>query len=363
MNRYFTIIFFLVFIKSINVNAQDTIEPVKKSTYNFKPQDYIEDMSSLINVSPFMYQTKSDFTVSGRKNIRYSPNDGNNIGIKLQHRWLGIAISYSPGKLQEAQKGTTDVTHIILNSYGKKIGFDAYYLNYKGYYLQNYKDLPFFKNTIMGNIFPQRSDMQTTNAGLNVYYIFNNKKFSIRAPFANNDWQKKSAGSFILTSSLNYYNLSADSTLVYARVDTNAEELTRIKKGDFYSVSFMPGYAYTYVISKHVFITLAPSVGLVYQYQHYYTETNNLVESFELIPRAMIRGAVGYAGRRYFFGVTSVADMYNIPIARSYKLTYEIGNITLYAGIRLGVPKYLQKFSSFLNKCNPSNISVLLKVN
>lgn len=362
MKRYSLAILISVLFNSFIAIAQDTTSSVNKAPkYKFDPKDYVEDMSSMISISPIMYQTKSEFTVSGRKDIRYSPNDGTNIGIRLQHRWLGIAFSYSPSKLQEAQKGKTDLTQIIVNSYGRKIGFDIYYLYYKGYFIQNFKDIPVLRNS--GNIFPQRSDMQTTNAGLNVYYIFNNRKFSIRAPFTNNDWQKKSAGSFMMTSSLNYYNLTADSSLVIARVDTNAEEQTRLKHGDFYSISLMPGYAFTLVFFKHVFLSVIPSIGAVYQFQHYYTEANNLVERQELIPRAMARGGIGYAGKRFFFGLSSVADLYNIPIAHKYKLTYEIGNVTAYAGIRLGVPKSLQKPSEFLSKCDPMNIFVVFKKN
>jgi hypothetical protein len=285
------------------------------------------------------------------------------VGLKLQHKWLGFAFSYSPKKLQEDKKGTSTFTNLVLNSYGKKVGFDVYYLNYKGYYIQNYKSFPALDSLVSDGKFPQRSDLQTLSVGFNLYYIFNSQKFSYRAAFANNDWQKKSAGSFTLTTSFNYYQITADSTIIVRKLDHNAAEETKIKSGDFYSFGLMPGYAFTLVVAKHFFLTFTPSVGGMYQIQNYYTDTGLLVARHAIIPRYMARLGIGYSGSKFYSGFSSVGDAYSIPLAKNEVLNYTIGNVTFYAGIRLGVPKILKKPSDFLEKCNPGNIFLLFNKN
>ncbi len=355
----------IVFLLLLNfvAFAQDTTTYKSSDVKPFKRTDYIEDLSNMINISPMIFQTRSTFTLKGKEGVDYSPNDGYNVGLKLQHKWLGFAFSYSPKKLQEDKKGTSAFTNLVLNSYGRKVGFDVYYLEYKGYYVQNYRSFPALDSSVSGGKFPQRSDLQTLSVGFNLYYIFNSKKFSYRAAFANNDWQKKSASSFTLTTSFNYYEITADSTILIRKLDNNAHEETKLVRGGFYSIGLMPGYAFTLVLSKHFFFTFTPAVGGMFQIQNYYTEHNKQVSRQVFIPRYLARLGIGYSGSRFYAGFTSIGDAYSIPLAKNESLNYTIGNVTLYAGIRLPVPKILKKPSDFLGKCNPGNIFLLFNKN
>ena len=350
------ILFILFFIEG---NAQDSI-PHKTG---INRSDYIEDLSNSINVSPIIFKTLSTFTIKGKEAMDYSQNDGFNVGVKFQHKWLGFAFSYSPKKLQEDKKGTSTATNFVLNSYGKKIGFDVYYLNCAGYYIQNFKGFPSLDSLVTDGRFPQRSDIQTLSTGFNLYYIFNSDKFSYRASFAHNECQKKTAGSFTITSSFNYYQIFGDSSILMSTVEKFAQEETKIKNGEFFSIGLMPGYAFTLVAKKNFFLTVAPSIGGMLQFQNYYTEHHEFVSREVLIPRYMARLGLGYSGRKFYYGLSMVGDAYGIPLARNILLNYGIGNAMFYFGIRLDVPKSLVKVSAFLEKCNPGNIFLQINKN
>ncbi len=357
--RFLSSLLFFIFA-CFQLKGQDSLLAIvglhQKEFYQAK---YVEDLSSMINITPMLFTSRSTFTIKGNQGIDYSSNDGANIGIKAQHLWLGLGFSYSPKSFQDDKKGPTTFTNVVLNSYGKKVGFDIYYQDYKGFYVQNYKSFPVLDSSVSNGHFPLRSDIQTTNIGFNVYYIFHHKRFSYRAAFSNNDLQKKSSGSFTLGLSGNYYKIRGDSSILITRIDKQALEETRLKDGSFYSVSLMPGYAFTLVAFKHAYFNFSPAVGIMLQSQDYLTEHDVNIERWVLIPRAMARTGIGYADRRFYSGISMVADAYSIPLAKNLQLNYVIGNITFYTGMRLSVPKSMQKVSDFINKCDPGNIFLL----
>ncbi|MES2380833.1 MAG: DUF4421 family protein [Bacteroidota bacterium] len=318
------------------------------------PREYfIDDISDQLNVSLFALTNKSDINVIGKAgaNLTYTPNDYTAIGVSVRLNWLGLAFSYAPKNIQEKEKGTTTYTNIKLSSYGKKMGFDIYYLDYSGYYLNNTKDV--LPNT-PPKTFYIRNDLSTLNIGANYYYIFNHKRYSYRSTFIQNEIQKHSAGSFMLSTSLNYYNIRADSSIVPRNVNPDkfgAE--SKLQKGDFYNLCFMPGYGHTFVAYKRFFLTLSAFGGIDFQQQHYTSELingNKVFDEFEIIPRAMGRAGIGYNYRRFFTGLTGVADVYNLPLGKNERISYSVGSVSFYFGYHFSLPKSIKRYTDYMKK-------------
>src|SRR5205814_1652177 len=104
MRTYCLILFCSVLCFSLK--GQDSLSTFPNNQKkDFYKTNYVEDLSSMINITQFIFKTQSTFTIKGNEGIDYTPNDGYNVGIRLQHKWLGIAFSYSPQKLQEDKKG------------------------------------------------------------------------------------------------------------------------------------------------------------------------------------------------------------------------------------------------------------------
>ncbi len=338
------LIFFTLFIfVSFNtIKAQDSIKRKQHLREYF-----VYDISEKLNVSLYFLNNKSDFSLAGNKAIKlnYSPNDYGAIGLSVRLNWLGIAFGYAPKNLQENFKGTTTYTNLKISSYGKKLGFDIYYLDYSGFYLDNSKE-------VLGSNFPLRhyirQDLNTLTIGTNFYYIFNHKRYSYRSTFIQNEIQKHSAGSFMINGSLNYFNISADSSIVPKEIDVmKFSPEAKIKKGDFYNLSIMPGYGHTFVAFKHWYLTLSVYAGINFQQQYYTSELkdyrNEVYNQFEFIPRAMARAGVGYNSPRFFAGINGVFDVYNLPLGKNEHISYSVGSASAYLGYHFNLPKSITK--------------------
>lgn len=338
-----------IFISYNCIKAQDSIGQ-KQLLRDY----YVQDISEKLNVSLYFLNNKNDFSLAGNKSVKlnYSPNDYGAIGLSVRLNWLAIAFGYAPKNLQENFKGTTTYTNLKISSYGKKIGFDIYYLDYSGFYLDNTKQ-------VLGNDFPLRhyirQDLNTLNIGTNFYYIFNHKRYSYRSTFIQNEIQKHSAGSFMINGSLNYFNISADSSIVPKVIDVmNFSPEAKIKKGDFYNLSLMPGYGHTFVAFKHWFLTLSAYAGINFQQQHYTSELkdyrNQVFNQFEFIPRAMARAGFGYNSTRFFAGINGVFDVYNLPLGKSEFISYSVGSAGAYLGYHFNLPKSASKYTDKMKK-------------
>lgn len=336
-------IFSVFYLSALKTSAQENLPVHKGREY------YVEDFTSKVNISPFAFKSSNMFTLQGKGRLDYEPNDYLSLGIRFMHKWLGFAYSYAPKNLQERLKGTTTYTNFQLNSYGKKMGFDIYYLGYSGYYISNTRQLEELRTLVPKNEFIKRPDIATISIGTNIYYIYNHKKYSYRSTFVQNEIQKHSAGSFMLSASFSYYNISADSSIVPAAF-VNVENEARLRRGDFYSLCFMPGYGHTFVISNGFFITLSLFGGLNIQQQHYFVDiSSKQFDKAAFIPRVMGRGGIGYNSKKFYCGIMSIGDDYVVPLSKGEKLTYLVGSASFYLGFRFNVPKSMQKYSNKLD--------------
>ena len=145
------------------------------------------------------------------------------------------------------------------------MNMDLYLQYYKGYYVANpMKVIPDWPSR---DTFPKRPDISVFNVGYNFQYIFNHERYSYKAAFIQNEWQKKSAGSFTAGFNAFYVINSADSSIIPGEV--NPEDLfygLQYKRSDAINVGIHGGYYYTLVISQHFFISAGLSVGPSFGY-------------------------------------------------------------------------------------------------
>ncbi len=319
---------------------------------------YIIDLTYKINVSPFILGSGNGFELRSNQNIRVRPNEIGSVGLRVSHRWLSGALAFGVKNVQSDKKGTTDFFNLNVNLYRQKWGFDGYYHSYKGQYITNDEiaSLPQFAKT---QTYPVLPNVSTVYIGTSAYWVANHKKFSHRASFLCNELQKKSAGSFLLMVSYSFFKMSSDTGFVPGDIRSNIPFSSQIVDGRFNSFSIMPGYAYTLVFAKKCYLTLAPSIGLMTQFQNY--STNGSTEKGKtdgnvFYPRGMARAALGYNASRWYAGISAFVDNYIIQLPQNDLLIYNIGNANFYVGYRFNVPKKFRKFSKTINEYAPENI-------
>jgi len=262
---------------------------------------------------------------------RFKTNEGPGIGAAVFRRSLGLwlALSLPADPEEESIKGPRQNFDFHINQYGKKFGIDAYLQYFKGFYLQNTKA---FRAPIDGEPYIKRPDLQSLSFGLNVYRVFNWKKFSIRSAFIQSEIQKKSAGSFILGAGYSRHSFEADSAILPSNSRAPSLEESYVK-GWFHAGLVSPGYAHTFVYKKHWYLNLSATIGVGGVYRSYTLENDQESRSIRGMLRFQGRAAAGYNSATVFAGVSSVFDRYDLTLSKA-DLKYRWGIVRVFLGYR-----------------------------
>lgn len=309
------------------------------------PNQYITDKSNFINVSVFNRNPNNLINVESKFNLTFKPNDVFNQGIKIQHKWFGLGIGFSPKKLQQDKRGSTDELDLHLYVYSKRQYVDAYFISYKGFYLENYKQNDSLKKHYTS--FPLLPDLAITTAGLTYLHLFNHKKFSLRASFTQNEIQRKSAGSFVLGSSINYMLMENSGNIIPKELRAVALADQQFVKVSFYDISILPGYAHTFVY-KRFYFTIAPMLGLALQYQNFSTVDKRNPTRISNGFRSLSKLSIGYNSDRFFCALTGTNDTYNYMLVPEVRLRTQISEARVVIGYRFLPKGVLKKISDHM---------------
>lgn len=312
---------------------------------------HIINLTHQINITPFLYQASNRFSFSGGgKSTEFSPNEAPSLGIRLQHKWLGLAFMYGPRDFQAEEKGKSRYINFFLNIYGRKAGFDVHIMESWGYFIRNKLARDDIRSTFN---YPLRPDLSTVGVGLNGYYLFNHNRFSLRSSFAHNEIQKRSSGSPVVTISVSYYQIKADSVIVPSVYRTIIPKMAQIRTGGFYTVGIMPGYAGTLIVAKRIYLTGVLSFGLMGQRQDFESGdkgNSQTIQRSVLLSRGMARIGVGYNAPYFYAGIAVVGDNYTIPLAGGSSLKYTVGSAQIMVGTRIQFPKKFQSVSDWMDR-------------
>jgi hypothetical protein len=189
--------------------------------------------------------------------LDYRPNTNLNVGFGATYRWATLNLAYGFDFLNpDTEKGKTHHIDLQFHGYGTKIQIDGFAQFYRGFFL------PKGLATAAGGYY-QRPDIRVNELGASVQYIVNHTQFSFRSTYLLNDWQKKSAGSWLFGFEVYAGRVKADSALVprvLQKGDGSQQETFR----SYFELGPNVGYAYTWVFREHFFVTGALSQSLDY---------------------------------------------------------------------------------------------------
>jgi hypothetical protein len=173
-----------------------------------------------------------------------------------------------------------------------------------------------------GTLSQYREDISVINAGINYDYNFNYRRFSFNAPFIGTQIQKHSSGSPLVGVFLNYFNLSADSSIIPKVLDNEFNPQLRLTEANLVSIGFTAGYAFTLVLPDHFYITLSvtPKLGVT---SGEITGANNQSVPIGLTPGVLTRNSVGYAGKKFYAFLSVLGDYNMISLGGNNTLYYD----------------------------------------
>jgi hypothetical protein len=282
-------------------------------------------------------------------NLTYRPNTTLNMGVGATYRSATLNLAYGFGFLNpDRGRGKTKYLDLQFHTYGRRFIVDMFGQFYKGFFLtQN-------STNIQQTEYYLRPDLGVNQIGASVQYVLNHKKFSYRASFLQNEWQKKSAGTFIFGLEIYHGRVNADSTIVPTQV--NSEEATReIKKMRFFEFGPNAGYAYTWVIKNHFFLTGSASISLDYGVNRT-TDKNGNNEASGVSPNTFLRFFGGYNSNKWAISLTYVTNGVSIATGDlEQQIILNTGNIRLNYIYRFAPSKKAKRYLDVVSQVPPGS--------
>jgi len=338
---FLSVAYLLLFQTEIIFAQSDTVpqQKIKHDTLYFKTYD-----EYLIGRAYFSRKfTDMDITYKNDYDLSYVPNSTLNFGIGATYKFLtlNIGVGFSFLNPDEGQ-GKTRYLDLQFHSYGKKVILDVFGQFYNGFYLDP-------KGTAAApDKYYVRPDMSLMELGGSIQYIFNNKRFSFRSSFTQNEWQRKSAGSFLAGVEMFYGDCRFDSTAIPTVINPETAAIN-YKRMNFFEGGINGGYGYTVVIKKHFFIHATLCVSLDYGTTSYYGDTITN-ESTGFGSNSILRTALGYNSDKWIanFLFTTTKVGFNTD-DRYQDVAFNTGNFRLIVAKRFMPGKKLKRYLKLID--------------
>jgi len=204
--------------------------------------------------------------------------------VKVSYSGLSLSLSINPASM----KGRNTDWGINFNSSGRKFGADV-----TASISKTMKGL----ETYAGKSYDLRTgDVQQRQLYATGYYAFNDRRFAYAAAFNQSYIQKRSAGSWLL------------STAIYASTFTSEETIKEDNKLKHFDIAFGGGYGYNWVPYKGWLLHISGTPTLCL-YSHSSLEMDGKYEKMKMhFPEFIIigKGAIVYQHKNWFFGANMI---------------------------------------------------------
>ncbi|GEP93768.1 DUF4421 domain-containing protein [Chitinophaga cymbidii] len=274
---------------------------------------YVEDYTQDLTVRVYGSRKYNYYDLKDRdpkKELLYRPNTGTNLGFGANYKFVGLNIGFNFPFINNRHDkyGETKYLDLQAHLYLRKFVVDFYGQYYKGYYEAERKPSAF--NSVQQGLIALRPDLENKNIGLSFQYIFNDERFSYRAAYLQNEYQKRSAGSLIVGAEAFAWQMRGDSALIPSNYTEGFFDDEPFTQSGAVSLAMNIGYAHTFVILRHFFITASLSAaGGISHSGFRYDDGRPRMRGFGWQLNNTVRFAAGYNARRWFAGLHYVDMM------------------------------------------------------
>ena len=280
------------------------------TTYISRP-DTKWTITARMNLSGAMIKTKG---VENSHHFEAQMEADKKMTLSLGVSYLGFSlnVSLNPAKVM----GKYRDFELNFNSYGKRFGFDFVYQNAK-----NFSGWHDHEGRERIELPDGMLSVKTLN--LNVFYVFNSRRFSYPAAFTQSYIQRRSAGSFLL---------AASAMGQHATLDWESEMQLKIT-----NIALGGGYGYNYVPSQGWLLHLSALPTFIVYSKTSMTFGDTRVPLHYHFPEVIItsRGAVVHQWRNKFLGFSMVFNFTKNGYENSLVLHNLKWNVRTFFGVRL----------------------------
>ena len=273
--------------------------------------------------------------------LRFSPNPRNKIGPYFGWRWIFLGWSVDIDDIYRKTNRKNKGTEFDLSLYSSKLGVDIFYRrtgnNYKIHKIRGFYD------EIPSDYSEDFSGLKVDIKGLNLYYIFNNRKFSYPAAFSQSTNQRRNAGTFIAGFSISKHNLDFDYQQLPAYIQERMNPGMKVNKIKYTNANISFGYAYNWVFARNCLACLSLTPAIAYKASDVDAETQEgkaWYSKFNL--DFLLRAGVVYNNGKYFVGTSFVGKNYNYH-RNNFSLDNGFGTLQVYVGFNFHLRKEYRK--------------------
>lgn len=273
--------------------------------------------------------------------LSFSPNPNNKIGLYFGWRWIFLGWSVDIDDIYRKTNRKNKGTEFDLSLYSSKLGVDIFYRrtgnNYKIHKIKGFSD------DIPSDYSENFNGIKVDIKGLNLYYIFNNRKFSYPAAFSQSTNQRRNAGTFIAGFSISKHNLDFDYTQLPAFIQETMNPGMKVRKIKYTNANISFGYAYNWVFARNCLACLSLTPAIAYKASGVDAEVHEgrqWYSKFNL--DFLIRAGVVYNNGKYFVGTSFVGKNYNYH-RNNFSLDNGFGTLQIYAGFNFHLRKEYRK--------------------
>ena len=285
------------------------------------------------------YSVTSEFPQPQK--LSFSPNPHNKIGLYFGWRWIFLGWSVDIDDIYRKTNRKNKGTEFDLSLYSSKLGVDIFYRrtgnNYKIHKIRGFYD------EIPSDYSEDFSGLKVDIKGLNLYYIFNNRKFSYPAAFSQSTNQRRNAGTFIAGFSISKHNLDFDYQQLPAYIQDRMNPVMKVNKIKYTNANISFGYAYNWVFARNCLACLSLTPAIAYKASDVDAETQEgkaWYSKFNL--DFLLRAGVVYNNGKYFVGTSFVGKNYNYH-RNNFSLDNGFGTLQVYVGFNFHLRKEYRK--------------------
>ena len=285
------------------------------------------------------YSVTSEFPQPQK--LSFSPNPHNKIGLYFGWRWIFLGWSVDIDDIYRKTNRKNKGTEFDLSLYSSKLGVDIFYRrtgnNYKIHKIRGFYD------EIPSDYSEDFSGLKVDIKGLNLYYIFNNRKFSYPAAFSQSTNQRRNAGTFIAGFSISKLNLDFDYQQLPAYIQERMNPGMKVNKIKYTNANISFGYAYNWVFARNCLACLSLTPAIAYKASDVDAETQEgkaWYSKFNL--DFLLRAGVVYNNGKYFVGTSFVGKNYNYH-RNNFSLDNGFGTLQVYVGFNFHLRKEYRK--------------------
>ena len=285
------------------------------------------------------YSVTSEFPQPQK--LSFSPNPHNKIGLYFGWRWIFLGWSVDIDDIYRKTNRKNKGTEFDLSLYSSKLGVDIFYRrtgnNYKIHKIRGFYD------EIPSDYSEDFSGLKVDIKGLNLYYIFNNRKFSYPAAFSQSTNQRRNAGTFKAGFSISKHNLDFDYQQLPAYIQERMNPGMKVNKIKYTNANISFGYAYNWVFARNCLACLSLTPAIAYKASDVDAETQEgkaWYSKFNL--DFLLRAGVVYNNGKYFVGTSFVGKNYNYH-RNNFSLDNGFGTLQVYVGFNFHLRKEYRK--------------------